>query len=456
MESVILRGNALCKIKRRFTLPQPASAPAYASAGGTEAARRSDPYADAAQEQPDDEYDEYYVWRRNAPFLYDALMVHRLEWPSLVVDFVADAAYKSRNGMTAHKVLLGTHTSNSDVEYAVIAELRLPVAGVRETLTSCENFTGFFSYHKTHRLAVLGHPLPALDVKAKLVHPGEVNRIAHCPGSQFTFVTHTSFGDLLVYDYSRHPSTPRSTTKAAPQVVLAGGHEADGYGACWMDERRVVSVATDGTVCTWDINASTSAVENAERYVEGTKCVPPVTRFRVKDAPFNDVAVLPSRRHLFMAVSDDYIARLFDSRHDNAAGGAQVELPGEAEVNCLSFNPFNDAVVATGEADGSVCVWDLRNPSEPVVVLSHHTQGVTQVEFCPASAGMLASASEDSQVCLWELSAEEQLRFVHAGHRGAVSDISWLKAASMKNGFTLASVAADNAVHCFTPNFAAL
>lgn len=451
MHSVILSGNAQCKIKRKY--PFASSATANHVTNITETVRRVELNGDQNAESKEEEYDEYYVWRRNAPFIYDALLVHRLDWPSLVVDFVTDACHRSRSRITAHKVLLGTHTSGNEVDYAIIGEVKLSAISMKENLTTCENFKGFFTYHKTHRLAVMGHPIPTLDIKAKLVHPGEVNRITHSPNRQFTFATQTNFGDILVYDYSRHPSTPKCTTKAAPQIVLTNGHASEGYGLNWIDEGKLVSVATDGSVCIWDTNAESATIGDTDKYVENTKCIGPLNKFHVADAPFNDVQVMPLQKHNFMTVSDDCKARLFDSRQDNSGGGPQITLTGQSELNCLSFNEFNDNFVATGAADGSVCIWDIRNGGKAVLTLTQHTDAITQVEFCGATAGMLASASQDQKVCIWEISMEEKLRFVHAGHRDAVSDISWIKSASFKNGFTLASVAADNSFHCFTPNF---
>lgn len=32
--------------------------------------------------------EEYKVWKRNVPFLYDALLTHALEWPTLTVQWV--------------------------------------------------------------------------------------------------------------------------------------------------------------------------------------------------------------------------------------------------------------------------------------------------------------------------------------------------------------------------------
>jgi hypothetical protein len=34
--------------------------------------------------------DEYKIWKKNTPFLYDLVMTHLLEWPSLTVQFLPD------------------------------------------------------------------------------------------------------------------------------------------------------------------------------------------------------------------------------------------------------------------------------------------------------------------------------------------------------------------------------
>lgn len=34
--------------------------------------------------------EEYKVWRKNSPFLYDVLLTHALEWPSLTVQWLPD------------------------------------------------------------------------------------------------------------------------------------------------------------------------------------------------------------------------------------------------------------------------------------------------------------------------------------------------------------------------------
>ena len=62
-------------------------------------------------EDLDEKYDEkvraeeYKVWKKNAPFLYDLVLTHALEWPSLTCEWIPDEA-----GGSSHKLLLGTHT----------------------------------------------------------------------------------------------------------------------------------------------------------------------------------------------------------------------------------------------------------------------------------------------------------------------------------------------------------
>ncbi len=34
--------------------------------------------------------EEYKVWRKNAPYLYDSLLTHGLDWPSLTTQWMPD------------------------------------------------------------------------------------------------------------------------------------------------------------------------------------------------------------------------------------------------------------------------------------------------------------------------------------------------------------------------------
>ena len=47
-----------------------------------------EPLDDAMEERMINE--EYKIWKKNAPFLYDLVMTHALEWPSLSVQWLSD------------------------------------------------------------------------------------------------------------------------------------------------------------------------------------------------------------------------------------------------------------------------------------------------------------------------------------------------------------------------------
>lgn len=47
-----------------------------------------EPFDDAVEERIINE--EYKIWKKNTPFLYDLVMTHALEWPSLTVQWLPD------------------------------------------------------------------------------------------------------------------------------------------------------------------------------------------------------------------------------------------------------------------------------------------------------------------------------------------------------------------------------
>jgi len=73
--------------------------------------------------------EEYRVWKKNTPFLYDLVMTHALDWPSLTVQWMTDQkSVPGDSGVNIHKMVLGTHTSNGEPNYLMVAEVSLPSA----------------------------------------------------------------------------------------------------------------------------------------------------------------------------------------------------------------------------------------------------------------------------------------------------------------------------------------
>lgn len=54
--------------------------------------------------------EEYKIWKKNTPFLYDLVMTHALEWPSLTAQWLPDVMRPEGKDYSIHRLLLGTHT----------------------------------------------------------------------------------------------------------------------------------------------------------------------------------------------------------------------------------------------------------------------------------------------------------------------------------------------------------
>lgn len=66
------------------------------------------------------------VWKKNSPFLYDMVITHALEWPTLTLQWMPDKEVFADKGFTRHRFLMGTHTSGQDNNYLQIATVNLP------------------------------------------------------------------------------------------------------------------------------------------------------------------------------------------------------------------------------------------------------------------------------------------------------------------------------------------
>lgn len=69
--------------------------------------------------------EEYKIWKRNTPFLYDLVMTHALEWPSLTSQWLPDVERPPGSDHNTHRIILGTHTSDEQ-NHLVIATIQLP------------------------------------------------------------------------------------------------------------------------------------------------------------------------------------------------------------------------------------------------------------------------------------------------------------------------------------------
>lgn len=62
--------------------------------------------------------------------------------------------------------------------------------------------------------------------------------------------------------------------------------------------------------------------------------------------------------NLFASVSDDKKLILWDLRDRQPSSNIEAHM---AEIMSVDYSPFDQNLLVTGSADGSVAVWDTRN-----------------------------------------------------------------------------------------------
>lgn len=103
----------------------------------------------------------------------------------------------------------------------------------------------------------------------------------------------------------------------------------------------MLSASDDTTVCLWDIQG---AATNAN-YLDAK------TIFTGHKAVVEDVAWHVLHDSVFGSVGDDHKLMIWDTRNESPNKPAHTVDAHSAEVNCLSFNPYSEFILATGSAD---------------------------------------------------------------------------------------------------------
>ena len=153
---------------------------------------------------------------------------------------------------------------------------------------------------------------------------------------------------MFVFDYSKHSSV-RPDPVCRPQHRCLG-HSAEGYGLAWnpLKAGLLLSGSDDATVCIWDINKA-PAVD-----------LQPIHKFSGHLSVVEDVDWHKHDENIFGSVGDDSRCNIWDTRDGQGKPKHTIEQAHDGEVNCLSFNPFNEFLFATGGSDGCVSLWDMR------------------------------------------------------------------------------------------------
>lgn len=232
-----------------------------------------------------------------------------------------------------------------------------------------------------------------------------------------------------MFEYNKHPSKPPKGG-CNPDLRLRG-HKMEGYGLAWSPHNagHLLSGSDDATICLWDTFSAKSRTLDAMQIYAGHTGV------------VEDVAWHCRHPHLFGSVGDDKALMLWDTRRPAADACLHKVEAHAAEVNCLAFNPVNEFILATGSADKTVALFDIRNLGERLHTFMAHSEEVFQLSWSPKHETVLASCGADRRLMVWDLNkigdeqdkedAEDgppELLFIHGGHTSKVSCDTWAAA----------------------------
>ena len=305
--------------------------------------------------------EEYKIWKKNTPFLYDLVMTHALEWPSLTAQWLPDVTRPEGKDYSVHRLILGTHTSDEQ-NHLLIASVQLPNEDAQFDASHYDNEKGEFGG--------FGSVSGKIEIEIKINHEGEVNRARYMTQNPCVIATKTPSSDVLVFDYTKHPSKPDPNGVCHPDLRLRG-HQKEGYGLSWNPNLNghLLSASDDHTICLWDINAAPS----------GNKIIDAKTIFTGHTAVVEDVAWHLLHESLFGSVADDQKLMIWDTRSAAHNKPSHTVDAHSAEVNCLSFNPYSEFILASGSADKTVALWDLRNLKLKLHSFESHKDEIFQV-----------------------------------------------------------------------------
>ena len=202
---------------------------------------------------------------------------------------------------------------------------------------------------------------------------------------------------------------------AAEPVVLRGHGQIVRDVAIAPDGNWVATASEDRTVRLWDLAARDPSDS-------------PVI-LRGHEQTVTSVAFAGDGRTLVTTGSreSDRSVRVWNLVSRTPAAIPVVVRPGHGAVCSVAVSP-DDRVLATGNADGTVCLWSMTAPDAgvaPLRTLAKHAEAVRALAF-DAGGRYLATGSDDDTAAVWDLAAAPDRHdpIVLRGHSDNVAGVA--------------------------------
>lgn len=369
--------------------------------------------------------EEYKIWKKHCPFLYDTVVSHVLEWPSQTIEWCSGRECSPNSDFSIQTLILGTNTGNAEQDLLLQGKVKIPM---EQSLISGKIYLD--NTKDAGGMGLLTKTENKIEISARISHDREVLKARVMPKQENIIASKSPSGAVFVYDMKKY------TNKSSMAPVLnLNGHSKEGKALSWAVHREglVASGDLDGVLNVYDVHTNA--------------CAPFITfaahELGVEEVTWNENGVLAS-------VGRDKKIMLWDLRQELPTLSVEAST---RELITADFCPSHSELLATGGKDKTIGIWDIRNFSSKLATLTSHKEAISSVKWEPSNSTLLASASWDRRVMIWDISllnkaqspeeAEDgppELVFIHGGHTSIVSDVAW----NPNENLTLASVAEDN------------
>ena len=414
--------------------------------------------------------EEYKIWKKNTPFLYDYVMTHSLEWPSLTCQWLprrnahhaysSDGNNKSNNksnnsnnnnsATEEHSLLIGTHTTGEQ-NYLMVASCTLPrqqhlaQEGEQQQQDTKNNSSNKMrsrkgsgtapsssSNHNTATTITTTAPAPEYDeekgemggfgiapdssvvgkitIQHKILHEGEVNRARYMPQNPFVIASRGPNPQVYIWDRTKHSSIPTTANNNNDPAIFAP------QGVC-------VGHTREGYGMVWSAfdagHLATASEDKTVRIWDVSHVV-----------PTGDSGTSYNQGKKYCAGHQIHPLTVLRGHTDT--------------VEDVDWHLKDPNLLVSVGGDRKICLWDKANPKQPhFVVKDAHLADINSVAFNPGNEHVLATGSSDKTIGIWDVRRLNSK--VHSLENVHVDDVFSIQWAPFDEAI-LASCSADRRV----------
>lgn len=355
--------------------------------------------------------EEFKIWKKTVPLLYDFIHTFALDHPSTIVRWLPKYQLVDNDTNVEVQLLLSSNTINSPENSLELASVTLP-----STLVGKEGN------------GVL--PADGIDTSnfkrlTKWKQNSVTNALKLSPDGSIAL----SFnGDGII----------RGCNLTSDKVVDYKYHKQPGFALEWIsnNNEKFLSGANDSQIALWQLEKPST----------------PIQLFKSHHGAINDIST--SNANIFGSVSDDSTTQFHDLRVASVGDiNPVIKQENKFIQNCIQFHPQINTFYATGGKDNVVSLYDLRNYKIPFRKLFGHNASIRQLEWDTFNPLTLVSCGLDSRILFWNLDNLEEdytypetsatansetskrktqqsskpdpcLKYVHGGHVGRINDFT--------------------------------